>query len=82
MAATCPNRVPPEFLGLRGWSGDALDNGFYTTMSDMYQLGKLLASMKEKVSSRNVEAFIQQLLSKSLSTELALKDLWLSNPMP
>jgi serine/threonine protein kinase len=81
-AATCPNRVPPGFPGLRGWSGDALEGGYYTKISDMYQLGQLLASMGDMVSSPNVEAFIQQLLSKNLSAELALKDLWLSNPVP
>jgi hypothetical protein len=57
-AATCSNRVPPGFLRLQGWSGDVLEGGYYTMMSDMYHFGQLLASMSDKASSPNAEAFI------------------------
>jgi hypothetical protein len=78
-AAVCPNEVGG--FSLRNWSSDTLDDGVYTKMSDMYQLGRLLVSMRECLNTTDAESFIQQLLSKNLSAEVALNDIWLSDPM-
>lgn len=72
-------RLPKE-LCLNGWDDGTLDDGCYTKLSDMYQIGNLLESqILPLVAGVSGEAtsFVQQLKAKELSAEEALAHSWL-----
>jgi hypothetical protein len=62
-----------------------LEGSFYTPMSDMYQLGRLLEKEKDvhwmiEISESAVQ-FIRKLRSKKCTAAMALSDPWLSDPV-
>jgi serine/threonine protein kinase len=83
--AASPFRLPEGFEYLRKWSIEMLEGSFYTPMSDMYQLGRLLEEEKDvhwmiEISESAVQ-FIRKLRSKKCTAAMALSDPWLSDPI-
>jgi hypothetical protein len=83
--AASPFRLPEGFEYLREWSIEMLEGSFYTPMSDMYQLGRLLEKEKDvhwmiEISESAVQ-FIRKLRSKKCTAAMALSDPWLSDPV-
>jgi hypothetical protein len=65
---------------LAAWDSGTLDDGLYTAMSEMYQLGKLL---REKfghlILSDQGKDFVKKLKGKKMTAEEALKHEWICN---
>jgi hypothetical protein len=81
--AASPFRLPEGFQYLRGWSIEMLEGSFYTPMSDMYQLGRLLEKDVHWMTeiSESALQFIRKLRSKKCTAAMALNDPWLSDPV-
>jgi hypothetical protein len=76
-----PFQMPEGFQYFRGWSIEMLEGSFYTPMSDMYQLGKLLEKDVHWMTeiSESALQFIRRLRSKKCTAAMALSDPWLSD---
>ncbi|CAK9191076.1 unnamed protein product [Sphagnum troendelagicum] len=81
--AASPFQMPEGFQYFRGWSIEMLEGSFYTPMSDMYQLGKLLEKDVHWMNeiSESALQFIRRLRSKKCTAAMALSDPWLSDPV-
>jgi hypothetical protein len=81
--AASPFRLPEGFQYLRGWSMKMLEGSFYTPMSNMYHLGRLLEKDVRWMTeiSESALQFIRKLRSKKCTAAMALSDPWLSNPV-
>ncbi|KAH9558299.1 hypothetical protein CY35_06G001100 [Sphagnum magellanicum] len=81
--AASPFRLPEGFQYFRGWSIEMLEGSFYTPMSDMYQLGRLLKKDVHWMTeiSESALQFIRKLTSKKCTAAMALSDPWLSDPI-
>ncbi|GES88402.1 hypothetical protein RCL_jg5311.t1 [Rhizophagus clarus] len=65
---------------LSGYDDNTLTTaGYYTTTSDMYQLGKMLEALSSRISSDQGRGFVEELKSKKLTAELALKHSWINH---
>ncbi len=65
--------LPEEFEGFTDWDELTLDEGKYTTRSDMRQFGKALQSVLPMGDSQEAHSFVAHLLVKELSAEAALQ---------
>ncbi len=81
--AASPFGLPEGFQYLRGWSIKMLEGSFYTPMSDMYHLGRLLEKDVRWMTeiSESALQFIRKLRSKKCTAAMALSDPWLSDPV-
>lgn len=82
--AVFPFQVSKGFEYFSEWSEVMLEGGSYTPMSDIYQLGKLLEDSvpQRTVDSAPARQFIMRLLRKEYTVPMALRDSWLSDPIP
>ncbi|GES96953.1 hypothetical protein RCL_jg4089.t1 [Rhizophagus clarus] len=65
---------------LSGYDDNTLTTaGYYTTTLDMYQLGKMLEALSSQISSDQGRGFVEELKSKKLTAELALKHSWINH---
>jgi hypothetical protein len=64
-------------------SQEMLEGSFYTPMSDMYQLGRLLEKDVRWMTeiSESALQFVRKLTSKKCTAVMALSDPWLSDPV-
>jgi serine/threonine protein kinase len=81
IVAASPFQLPEGFQYFRGWSIEMLEGNFYTPMSDMYQLGRLLRKAVHWMTeiSESALQFIRTLTSKKCTAAMALTDPWLSD---
>ncbi|CAK9274095.1 unnamed protein product [Sphagnum jensenii] len=81
--AASPFPLPEGFQYFRAWSIEMLEGSFYTPMSDMYQLGRLLKKDVHWMTeiSESALQFIRKLTSKKCTAAMALSDPWLSDPI-
>lgn len=62
------------------WTDDTLDLGLYTTHSEMYQIGRIMAKWEADTGqklSRVAASFKTKLLAKQLSASQALEESWM-----
>ncbi|RIB16588.1 hypothetical protein C2G38_2189559 [Gigaspora rosea] len=72
------NKQKPGGL-MKNWDGNTLTSaGYYTYLSDMYQLGKLIESYGNLITD-NGNDFVNQLKSKNMAAMEALKHPWIDN---
>jgi hypothetical protein len=64
-------------IPLAAWDDDTLDDGLYTVMSEMYQLGKLLDEKFGYMISDQAEDFVKKLKGKKMTAEEALEHEWI-----
>jgi serine/threonine protein kinase len=69
--------VVPDDPPLKDWDDKTLDNGVYTSSSDLYQLGKLLQKFGTLVISDQGKIFIQELIEKRMGGNQALENGWI-----
>jgi len=81
--AASPFPLPEGFQYFRVWSIEMLEGSFYTPMSDMYQLGRLLKKDVHWMTeiSESALQFIRKLTSKKCTAAMALSDPWLLDPI-
>ncbi|POG62548.1 hypothetical protein GLOIN_2v1810596 [Rhizophagus irregularis DAOM 181602=DAOM 197198] len=64
---------------LNGWDANTLTkSGHYVYLSEMYQLGKMLEKYNDLMTAGGKD-FVNQLKSKNLTAEEALKHTWINN---
>ncbi len=71
--AASPFRLPEGFQYFRGWNIEMLEGSFYTPMSDMYQLGRLLEKdvhWMVEISEFALQ-FIKKLTSKKCTASMS-----------
>jgi hypothetical protein len=73
----------PKGFALYGWDAGTLDDGWndgcYTKLSDMYQIGKLVGSQISTLTggvSSNASSFVEQLRSKKLNADESVRHPW------